>query len=114
MEVSTLLLNFAVEEMNAQRDKANTQPQQNQQLAAQDEQRRRQEQVAQKRATQQYVGKKLSDLSFDIAKLVIAGVILTGIMHQDLDVWNLLLWGIIAVVLFVMLGIQLIRKFHLK
>ena len=58
LEVSTLLLNFAVEEMNAQRDKAKTQPQLNQQLAAQDEQRRRQEQVAQKRETDRYLAKK--------------------------------------------------------
>ena len=109
MEVSTLLLNFAVEEMNARRDKANTQPQLNQQLAAQDEQRRRQEQVAQKIESRKILTKKMGDFFFDVAKLIVGGVVLGGLMKQDIEYLSLLIAGIVAVISFLLLGMALIQ-----
>jgi len=51
---------------------------------------------------------ELGKVLIDIAKLVIGGVILAGLMRQDIQpVWLFSIGGIIAV-LFIMLGLNLI------
>ena len=57
---------------------------------------------------------KLGDFSFDVAKLIIAGAILGGIMKEDID--NILLIILAAVVTlgFILLGIALYKKSNMK
>ena len=51
---------------------------------------------------------ELGKVLIDIAKLVIGGVILAGLMRQDIQsVWLFSIGGIVAV-LFIMLGLNLI------
>ena len=45
----------------------------------------------------------------DVAKLIIGGVILAGLMKQDVNYWTLALSGIAAVLFFVFWGIYLIN-----
>ena len=48
---------------------------------------------------------KLSDFCFHVAELIIGGVILAGLMNQELDYTLLALLGFFAVILFVLMGI---------
>lgn len=56
----------------------------------------------------------MSSFCFDVAKLIIGGIILTGLMKQDFDVWRLMLWGIVSVVLFISFEIYLIKRLNIK
>lgn len=56
------------------------------------------------------VPEKMGDFCLDVAKLVIGGVLLAGLMNQDIDYWPLALSGLTAVIVFVLSGIYLIRK----
>ena len=100
--------------MNARREKTKKQNQLNLQLTAQEEQRRLAEKAAQKQETNVYLAKKMSSFCFDVAKLIIGGIILTGLMKQDFDVWNLMIWGIVSVVLFISFGVYLIKRLNIK
>lgn len=55
------------------------------------------------------VAKKMGDFFIDVAKLIIGGVILAGLMKQDIDYVLLVIVGFGVVVLFIMLGIYLIK-----
>ena len=56
------------------------------------------------------VAAKMGDFCLDVAKLVIGGVLLAGLMNQDIDYWPLALSGLAAVLVFVFGGIYLIKK----
>ncbi|MBO4905764.1 MAG: ABC transporter permease [Bacteroidaceae bacterium] len=45
----------------------------------------------------------------DVAKLIIGGVILAGLMKQDIDYWTLATIGIGAVLGFIAIGLTLIK-----
>ena len=51
------------------------------------------------------VADKLSDFCFHVAELIIGGVILAGLMNQDIDYMMLATLGFLAVILFVLMGI---------
>jgi len=55
------------------------------------------------------VAKKMGDFFIDVAKLIIGGVILAGLMKQDIDYWTLALCGFGAVLILVGLGLYLIK-----
>ena len=55
------------------------------------------------------IAKKLGDFFVDVAKLIIGGVILAGLMKQDIDYLILSIVGGITVVLFLLFGIWLIN-----
>lgn len=55
------------------------------------------------------IAKKMGDFFIDVAKLVIGGVILAGLMKQDIDYALLALCALGAVSAFVGLGIYLIK-----
>ena len=55
------------------------------------------------------VAKKLGDFFIDVAKLIIGGVILAGLMKQDIDYLILSIVGGVVVVLFLLFGIWLIN-----
>ena len=55
------------------------------------------------------VARKMGDFFIDVAKLVIGGVILAGLMKQDIDYWPLAIAGAIAVVIFLLFGTYLIN-----
>lgn len=80
----------------------------------QEEQKQLAETAAQKQESNVYLAKKMSSFCFDVAKLIIGGIILTGLMKQDFDVWRLMLWGIVSVVLFISFGIYLIKRLNIK
>lgn len=87
--------------MNARREKYKQQQAQlNKQL----------EPVAVKAKKEHPVAKKMGDFFIDVAKLIIGGVILAGLMKQDIDYWSLVIGGAIAIVLFILLGMYLINK----
>ena len=54
------------------------------------------------------IAKKMGDFCIDVAKLIIGGVILAGIMKQDIDFALLIVVGLGVVAMFIMLGIYLI------
>ena len=56
------------------------------------------------------VASKMGDFCLDVAKLIIGGVLLAGLMNQDLEYWPLAISGFVAVLIFVVMGIYLIRK----
>jgi len=57
------------------------------------------EAVAVKSAGAQHpVLKKLGDFFFDVAKLIFGGVVLAGLMKQDIDYWLLASTGMVSVV----------------
>lgn len=60
------------------------------------------------------VASKMGDFCLDVAKLVIGGVLLAGLMNQDIEYWPLALSGLVAVLVFVVSGIYLIRKSNKK
>ena len=63
------------------------------------------------RPVQQHpVTKKLGDFCIDVAKLIVGGVILSGLMKQDIDFWFLVGVGTAAVVAFLALGLILHYK----
>lgn len=95
--------------MSSQRNKGKTQPQLNQQLAAQDEQRRRREMLLNKQEANRKLAGKLGDFSFDVAKLIIAGAILGGIMKEDVDNGVLIPLSIVVTLMFLILGVLLIQ-----
>lgn len=71
--------------MNARREKAKAQNQLNQQLAAQEEHKRVMEKESQKRKSRREMTKKLGDFFVDVAKLIVGGVVLGGLMKQDIE-----------------------------
>ena len=60
------------------------------------------------------VAKKLGDFFIDVAKLIIGGVILAGLMKQDIDYLLLSIVGGITVVMFLLFGIWLINYANKK
>ena len=55
------------------------------------------------------IAKKMGDFFIDVAKLIIGGVILAGLMKQDLD-YQFLFWlSIIVVTIFIAFGMYLIN-----
>ena len=54
--------------------------------------------------------KEAGKFFIDIAKLVVAGVILTPIMRQDIDLTYAIIIGLLIVILLVTLGLSLIQK----
>ena len=55
------------------------------------------------------IAKKMGDFFIDVAKLVIGGVILAGLMKQDIDYAFLALCALGAVSAFIGLGVYLIK-----
>ena len=55
------------------------------------------------------VAKKMGDFFIDVAKLIIGGVILAGLMKQDIDYMLLVIVGFGVVLLCVMMGVYLIN-----
>ena len=55
------------------------------------------------------IAKKMGDFFIDVAKLIIGGVILAGLMKQDIDYLILAIVGGIVVTLFVVFGLWLIN-----
>lgn len=53
------------------------------------------------------IAKKMGDFFIDVAKLIIGGVILAGLMKQDIDYLILAIVGGIVVTLFVVFGLWL-------
>ena len=60
------------------------------------------------------VADKLSDFCFHVAELIIGGVILAGLMNQDLDYMMLSILGFLAVILFVLMGIYFAKNTYKK
>lgn len=60
------------------------------------------------------IAKKMGDFFIDVAKLIIGGVILAGLMKQDIDYAFLAICALIAVSIFVGLGIYLIKASNRK
>ena len=60
------------------------------------------------------VAKKLGDFFIDVAKLIIGGVILAGLMKQDIDFFLLSVVGGFTVVMFLLFGIWLINYANKK
>jgi len=71
--------------MVARREKAKSHNQLNQQLAAQEEQKRVMEKETQKKKSRREMAKKLGDFFVDVAKLIVGGVVLGGLMKQDIE-----------------------------
>lgn len=91
--------------MTTRRERANTQnSQQNKSAVAADDNPRREHPIA----------KKMSDFFIDVAKLIIGGVILAGLMKQDIDYAFLAISAFLAVSVFVGLGIYLIKVSNRK
>ena len=67
-----------------------------------------------KPAVEHPIAKKMGDFFIDVAKLIIGGVILAGLMKQDLDYAFLTLCALGAVSAFVGLGIYLIKVSNRK
>ena len=67
-----------------------------------------------KPAVEHPIAKKMGDFFIDVAKLIIGGVILAGLMKQDLDYAFLILCALGAVSAFVGLGIYLIKVSNRK
>lgn len=55
------------------------------------------------------VAKKMGDFFIDVAKLIIGGVILAGLMKQDINYWILALCGFGAVLMLIGLGLYLVK-----
>ena len=60
------------------------------------------------------IAKKMGDFFIDVAKLIIGGVILAGLMKQDIDYAFLALCAFGAVTAFVGLGVYLIKVSNRK
>ena len=60
------------------------------------------------------VAKKMGDFFIDVAKLIIGGVILAGLMKQDIDYLILSIVGGVVVVLFLLFGVWLINYANKK
>ena len=60
------------------------------------------------------IAKKLGDFFIDVAKLIIGGVILAGLMKQEIDYLILSLVGGLTIVLFLLFGIWLINYANKK
>ena len=60
------------------------------------------------------IAKKLGDFFIDVAKLIIGGVILAGLMKQDIDYLILSIVGGITVVVLLLFGIWLINYANKK
>lgn len=57
---------------------------------------------------------KMGDFCLDVAKLIIGGVLLAGLVNQEIEYWPLAISGFTAVIVFVISGIYLIRKSNKK
>ena len=55
------------------------------------------------------IAKKMGDFFIDVAKLIVGGVIIAGLMKQDIDYWFLAMCGLGTVVVFVLAGLYLVR-----
>ena len=64
--------------------------------------------VTKREELQHPVLKKLGDFFFDVAKLIFGGVILAGLMKQDVNYWILLVVGAMTIVITVFIGIVFI------
>lgn len=53
--------------------------------------------------------RELGKFSFDVAKLVIGGVILSGLMKQDIDYYTLAGWGAIVITILILIGVGLMK-----
>ena len=60
------------------------------------------------------IAKKMGDFFIDVAKLIFGGVILAGLIKQEIDYVVLVLFGSIAVLLLVSFGIWLIKYANKK
>ncbi len=60
------------------------------------------------------VASKMGDFCLDVAKLIIGGVLLAGLVNQEIEYWPLAISGFTAVIVFVISGIYLIRKSNKK
>ena len=58
--------------------------------------------------TQHPVLKKLGDFFIDVAKLIVGGIILSGLMKQDIDFRVLIISGMFSVLGFLTMGILLV------
>ena len=77
---------------------------------AQSAQKSKQEIVTVARSVKEHpIAKKMGEFFIDVAKLVIGGVILAGLMKQDIDYAFLALCALGAVSAFVGLGLYLIK-----
>lgn len=56
------------------------------------------------------VAKELGKFCYDVAKLIIGGVILAGLMNQDIAYYPLAFFGLIAVMILIVYGPYLIKK----
>ena len=56
----------------------------------------------------------MGDFFIDVAKLIIGGVILAGLMNQGIDYQLLVLGGIIVTMLSLVFGIYLIKKSNIE
>lgn len=56
------------------------------------------------------VAEKMGDFCLDVAKLIIGGVLLAGLVNQDVEYWPLALSGLAAVAVFVAGGVSLLRR----
>lgn len=60
------------------------------------------------------IAKKMGDFFIDVAKLIFGGVILAGLMKQEIDYVVLVFFGSMAVLLLVSFGIWLIKYANKK
>lgn len=67
-----------------------------------------------KPAKEHPIAKKMGDFFIDVAKLVIGGVILAGLMKQEIDYAFLAICALAAVTAFVGLGMYLIKVSNRK
>ena len=96
LAVSNLMCTFA---MTKRRERAKAQGQQlNQQLVR-----------CEVKSKEHPVAKKMADLCFDVAKLIIGGVVLAGLMKQEIDYLFLLTTATIAISIFLGLAVYLIE-----
>lgn len=96
LAVSNLMCTFA---MTKRRERAKAQGQQLNQQLVRNEVKPKEHPVA----------KKMADLCFDVAKLIIGGVVLAGLMKQDFEYLPLLGAAFIAILLAIGFGIYLIE-----
>ena len=66
--------------------------------------------VAKQQGSETNVGLEAGKFCLDIAKLIFGGVILAGLMKQDIDYLSLFFVGLGVVAIFAFLGFRLIAK----
>ena len=68
------------------------------------------EQVQVKPKKEHPIAKKMGDFFIDVAKLIIGGVILAGLMKQDIDYVPLVIGGSVSIAFAMVFGLYLIKK----